>query len=257
MNDKQKIINLFKSNVKNKKIDSFGNHCGKEGHWLESQMGLQINCKNEPDILGYEMKKDSKKITFGDFSASEYLFSKNKTMIENINGWIKNENVVSRDEFIKYFGSKNPLKNNRYSWSGSCVPIYGNYNVYGQILHFNDKLDLCISYSFEKDKREIKHTFPLFLKNNILIAIWKSDKLRNHINNKFNKKGFFICKKNNKNMYEHIWFGKTFNYEYFVENIKDKNIIFDSGMYKGNSRNYSNFRSSGHNFWNKLIIEKY
>ena len=58
------------------------------------------------------------------------------------------------------------------------------------------------------------------------------------------------------NTYQNICFGKPFDYQHFVDNIKDKNIIFDSGMHRGNSRNYSHFRSST-NFWNKLIIEKF
>jgi len=192
-NDMQKIIDLFMSNVKDKEIIFLKKHCGSEGHWLEEQMGIKRNSKNEPDIFGYEMKKNSnKRITFGDFSASEYLFSKNKIIIENMNGWKKDENKISRDDFIKYFGTPNPLKNNRYSWSGKCVPVYGEWNNCGQIMYFNDNLDLCISYSFEKDFREIKNTFPIFLKEkNIVIAIWKNDKLKNHINKKFNKKGFF------------------------------------------------------------------
>jgi len=255
MNDKQKIINLFMDNIKDKILIS-KIHCGSEGHWLENQMGIKHNSKNDPDIFGYEMKKNSnKKITFGDFSANEYLFSKNKIIIENMNGWKKDENKISRNDFIKYFGTPNPLKNNRYSWSGKCVPVYGEWNNCGQIMYFDNDLNLLISYSFEKDFREIKKTFPLFLKEkDIIIAVWKQDKLKNHINNKFNKKGFFICKKNDKNVYENICFGNPFNFEYFVDNIKNKNIIFDSGMYKGNSRNYSHFRASS-NFWNKLIIE--
>lgn len=45
-------------------------------------MGIKHNAKNEPDINGYEMKKSSNKITLGDFSASEYLFSgKNKKIL--------------------------------------------------------------------------------------------------------------------------------------------------------------------------------
>jgi hypothetical protein len=257
-NDKQKIIDLFMSNVKDKEIIYPKLHCGSEGHWLEDQMGIKRNSKNDPDIFGYEMKKESSKITFGDFSASEYLFSKNKSIIENINEWKTNEIMISRKDFIRYFGTPNPLKNNRYSWSGSCVPVYGKWNNCGQIMYFNDNLDLCISYSFEKDYREIKNTFPIFLKEkDIVIVIWKSDKLRNHINKKFNKNGFFICKKNNKNVYENICFGKPFDYEHFVDNIKNKNIIFDSGMYNRNSRNYSHFRSSSNNFWNKLITETF
>jgi hypothetical protein len=62
--DKKFIITLFHKNVKGKNIDLDGkniNHCGKEGHWLEEEMGIKPNAKNEPDINGYEMKKSSKK----------------------------------------------------------------------------------------------------------------------------------------------------------------------------------------------------
>ena len=78
--------------------------------------------------------------------------------------------------------------------------------------------------------------------------------MKPHIDNKFYKKGFFICKKINST-YEKICFGKAFNFEYFIECIKYKKIIFDSGMYDGNTRNYSQFRGSC--FWNELIIEEY
>ena len=80
--DKQDIITLFNNNVKGVEIILEGKnakHCGKEGHWLETKMGIKQNAKNEPDINGYEMKKSSSKTTLGDFSASEYAFSgKNK-----------------------------------------------------------------------------------------------------------------------------------------------------------------------------------
>jgi hypothetical protein len=39
--------------------------------------------------------------------------------------------------------------------------------------------------------------------------------------------------------------------------IKNKLIIFDSGMYSGNNRNYSQFRSINNNFWKTLITEEY
>ena len=104
--------------------------------------------------------------------------------------------------------------------------------------------------------RKLKQTYPNFIQNKIIIAIWKKNKLEQHINKKFNKKGFFICKKIN-NKYEKICFGKPFDFNYFVNNIKNKNIIFDSGMYEGNSRNYSQFRSLAKNFWNILITEEY
>lgn len=71
---KEKIIELFNTNVKDKEIEYDNdiniNHDGKEGHWLEKQIGIKINNNNLPDLFGYEMKKDSNKISFGDWSAS-------------------------------------------------------------------------------------------------------------------------------------------------------------------------------------------
>lgn len=253
---KKVIIEKFINNIKNRQIPVNNlSYCGSEGCWLEKQMGIKSNSYNMPDILGYEMKKNSNIITFGDFSASEYLFSKRKESIDKINGWNKQENKITKNDFIKYFGTPNPLKNNRYSWSGSCVPKYGSWNFCGQTLVFNDDLDLCIFYSFEKDTRSIKYSYPKFIQDTIIIALWKRSKLENNINNKFNNMGFFICKKT-KNIYTKICFGKKFDFQYFADNIKNKNIIFDSGMYVGNNRNYSKFRSSK-KFWNDLIIEEY
>ena len=259
MSDKQEIITLFNNNVKGVKIEFDTQnikHCGKEGHWLETKMGIKHNSKNEPDINGYEMKKSSNKTTLGDFSASEYVFSsKNKrNCINNLNNWT-DEIKLSRIDFIKIFGNLHPNKNNRYSWSGSCVPIYNIWNSNGQMLSVAENNDIIIYYSFSKDTRNKKVDFPEYLKNNnIVIALWKYEKMKKHINNKYNKKGFFICKKIG-NIYEQICFGKAFDFEYFIECIKNKKIIFDSGMYDVNSRNYSQFRGS--NFWNELITEEY
>lgn len=257
--DKQQIVELFISNVKGVEICLEGQnskHCGKEGHWLETKMGIKHNSKNEPDINGYEMKKFSSKTTLGDFSASEYAFSrKNKrNSINEINNWT-DETMMTKSDFIRTFGNPNPNKQNRYSWSGRCVPTYDSYNLNGQILKITETNDLIIYYSFSKDTRNEKTNFPIFLQNeNIAIALWKAEKLKPHINNKFNKKGFFMCiKKNNK--YETIRFGKSFDFNYFIECIKNRKIIFDSGMYDGNSRNYSQFR--GTDFWYELLIEEY
>ena len=209
---KQQIITLFNNNVKGIEInleEQTINHCGKEGHWLEKQMGINHNKKNEPDINGYEMKKSSSKTTLGDFSASEYAFSgKNKrNSINNLNDW-NDEIKLSRSDFIKTFGNPNPNKNNRYSWSGSCVPTYNNWNSNGQNLLITENNDIIIYYSFSNDTRSVKVNFPSFLqKDKIVIALWKAEKMKPHIDNKFNKKGFFICKKIG-NKYEKICFGK-------------------------------------------------
>lgn len=254
-NTKQQIIDIFVKNVKGKPIIVNKQHCGGEGHWLEKKMGIKPNNKNEPDLLGYEMKKFSKKITFGDFSATEYLFSKEKSNINSTNNWNNQTNEITRNQFIHYFGTPKAQKGNRYSWSGACVPTYNVWNNCGQMLTISENNDICIYYSYEKDERETKNTLPEFLKNNnILIVIWKREKMEQHINKKFNKNGLFICEKIN-NKYEKIHFGKPFNFEYFINNIKNKNIIFDSGLYEGNNRNYSQFRSTTSNFWNLLVDE--
>ena len=254
MEGKTKIIQLFLTNVKNKEIIIGKKTHGSEGHWLETQMGLPKNCKNMPDILGYEMKKDSKKITFGDFSASEYIFSKNKSILNKYNKW--NGVSMTRSEFIRYFGSPNPKKHGRYSWSGSCVPTYGKYNDYGQKLICDRNGHVCIMYKYSRDLRMHDTTYDYLLRGKVMIAVWMQDKLKAHIERKFNENGFFICKKEN-NLYNKICFGNPFSFEYFIENLKNRNIIFDSGMYSGNNRNYSHFRSSGSRFWYRLVVEEY
>lgn len=258
--DKKEIIDKFIKDVKNKQIDtskSNKKHDGAEGHWLEKQMGLKPNGKNEPDMNGYEMKKENNKITFGDYAASEYIFTEKKPTIIQKNKWENTSVKMTINEFIKIFGTCKEAKN-RYSWSGSCVPTYDTWNDCGQKLIVNENNDICIYYSYSKDKREVKNTFPEYLKHDdILIVIWLKEKLSKNINNKFNKKGFFICKKNSKNTcFNEICFGPPLCYELFIDNIKKKNIIFDSGMVTGNSRKYSHFRGSG-KFWNSLITEKY
>jgi hypothetical protein len=252
--NKEKIIDLFNKYIKGNKISANIEHHGKEGHWLETQMRIPHNSNNKPDIFGYEMKKLSTKITFGDFSASEYLFSRNRDVINNINRWELEDFVMSRSDFIKTFGTPNVKKNNRCSWSGSCVPIYNEWNNCGQIIKITPNNDIHIYYSYSKDTRTGKEKFhKLLKKDDILIVIWFKKKLQAHINKKFNSNGFFICKKIGPT-YQKICFGVPFDYEYFIDNIKKKYIIFDSGMYDGNNRNYSMFRSSYNKFWRNLII---
>lgn len=256
--NKQFIIDLFNKNVKNKKIkitSANKKHNGAEGHWLETQMNIKHNAKNSPDILGYEMKKNSAKITFGDFSASEYIFSKNKKYICEFNKWDKTI-AMTRDEFIKYFGNPNKQKHNRCSWSGKCVPTFGKYNECGQKLSIDKDNNICIFYRYAKDTRNHEKEYDYLMEGKILIVIWLESKMEQHINKKFNVNGFFICKKEN-DVYTKICFGKAFDFTYFLDNIKNKHILFDSGMHCGNQRNYSQFRSSGANFWDNLIVEEF
>jgi hypothetical protein len=191
-NDKEIIVEVFKANVRGKSYDKDvnNNHSGSEGYWLEKQMVIMPNSNNQPDKLGYEQKKDSVKITFGDWSASEYIFNDKQFKL-------------TRDAFIKMFGSPNPKKNNRYSWSGNVFPKYGvEYNYAGQRMCFLDNEDLMIEYSYLNDTREEKiyHLEDFKTNEPIVIARWAKCKLEKHILSKFGVKGFYICKKNKENV---------------------------------------------------------
>lgn len=254
----EEIITRFNTNVRGK-IFQRGSitHDGEEGHWIETLMGIKHNAKCESDLFGYEMKKMSSKITLGDWSASEYGFHKKRTIINEYNDWT-NDNKISKNQFIEYFGNPNPAKGGRYAWSGKCFPTYGIWNYSGQIIIIDENNNICIYYNYKKDTRPTKIKLPEYLKEdkNYLIAFWKADKLKKHIGEKFNQKGFFICNKKG-GIYSTISFGKPFSFEYFIECFKNRKIILDSGMYCGNSRNYSPFRASANNFWKDLIVVEY
>lgn len=102
---------------------------------------------------------------------------------------------MTRDEFIKYFGNPNKKKHNRCSWSGKCVPIFGEYNECGQILKVDKNNNICIFYKYNKDKRTHSKEYEFLKTGKILIVVWLKNKMERHINKKFNSNGFFICKK--------------------------------------------------------------
>ena len=117
---------------------------------------------------------------------------------------------------------------------------------------------MVIEYSYLKDKRQEKISYQENFKTNepIVLALWTKSKLENHILSKFGVKGFYICKKNNENVYDKICFGKKIDFQFFKTGVENKKIILDSGMYQGNSRYYSKFRADK-SFWDELIIEEY
>lgn len=245
--EKQMILNLFMTNVKGQNIDLSefkGTHDGREGHWLERRMGVVANAKNAPDLHGYEMKKSSPTISFGDWSATEYLFSKKKEFLPKIN--------MTRREFMYAFGTPNPAKDNRLSWSGKCFPKMGDYNECGQKLVITDDGSIVAYYSPPHDKRQVK---PAFGDGVIPIAFWGAAALGLKISRKFGVKGFFVCKKVGET-YQKICFGKPISKDFFLEQMRNGKIFIDSGMYEGNARNYSQFRAS-RGFWDSLITEEY
>ena len=75
------------------------------------------------------------------------------------------------------------------------------------------------------------------------------------VGNKFNQKGFFKCKMEN-GIYKEIVFGEPISFETWIAYLKKGDIYFDSGMYDGNPRPYSQWRSNN-TFWNKLLVDSY
>ncbi len=247
--NKQKIIFLFKKNIKGKKADLSkydSKHDGKEGHWLEAQMNIKANASNLPDLYGYEMKKATKgKTTFGDWSANYYIFQDKKY---NIN----------RDAFLQIFGKPNTKKGGRFSWSGEPCPTIKAYNSFGQKLFVDKNKTILVKYSFSKDQRkDKKKVVPILMqKDNLIIARWDHKSIKEKLENKFNVKGWFRCLKDKNGVYSKIVFGDPVTFDKWIQGVESGEIFFDSGMYQGNIRPYSQWRANN-SYWDNLITSTY
>jgi len=259
--NKRIIIDKFNKNVRGRREDTTHSnqaHDGKGGHWLEKQMSVIHNPNNKPDLLGYEMKNQtsSGKISFGDWSADEYIFQhgrpkKHHTTNQNFN--------ITKNEFVQIFGKSNPNKNNRYSWSGIPAPSkYNIMNTYGQVITIDKDNDVIVIYNYSNDKRVNKKSIvPKNMQvEGLVLARWKYQTIKNRLEDKFNQKGWFTCTKDNRGVYNSIHFGKPINYELWISLFKQGLVYFDSGMKENESRNYSIWRSPTVN-WNNLIIDSY
>jgi len=247
--DRQTIINRYMKNVHGKKSDTTkftAGHDGKEGHWLEIQMGVDPNGVNDADLMGYEMKNDTtSKTTFGDWSADYYIFKDDKY-------------DLSKDDFLIIFGHPNPKKPGRHSWSGAPIPKINRVNSYGQKLVIDEDKNILATYSFSKDQREDKTSLvPSECQTeNLTIARWDMDSLKGKLERKFNKKGWFKCLKDSDGKYSSIVFGSTIIYDNWIENVSKGDVFFDSGMYTGNPRLYSQWRANN-SFWNNLVTDRF
>lgn len=245
------IKTLFNENLKDKKYEEIKKHCGSEGFFIEKMLNIQPNCSNDADYKGYEIKKKSKKITFGDWTASGYLYHQDKFMRDYND--IKID--IQRDDYMKYFGNYN-TKKKRFSWSGKCIPKYNKWNNNGTIMTSDKNENVYIIYSNEKDTRNV--FMPQIFKNkkSIILQYWNNENLKSKLENKFNKKGFVMFEKNKDNYYKKMLIGEPINFINFMDMLKNNVVYFDSGMYQGNNRNYSQFRAN-QNIWNELVIEEY
>lgn len=253
--NKKAVINNFIDNVKGKIYDPIGfnkKHDGAEGHWLEQQMGIAANGNNEADLLGYEMKKGTRsKTTFGDWSPDIALWKKQKPYLEIPQ--------LDRDkEFLKFFGKPNIFKKGRLSWSGEPVPTIKGYNTFGQILQIDNDKNIIAGYSYSKDQRPNKSDLipEHFRRDDLIIAKWLKDVIRQKVERKFNDKGWFKCFKDANGVYTHIGFGDPFDYDDWIKLVKLGIVFYDSGMYAGNLRPYAQWRANN-NYWDALVTETY
>lgn len=255
MTDKERIIQLFNTNVKGKipnVSDQNQKHDGKYGHWLEKQFGIPANRNNAPDLLGYELKNQTtSKISFGDWSANYYIF-KDDDFSDIFQGRKTEE---KRDIFLRIFGHN---VTGRYSWSGSPCPKINKYNDFGQVLSISNDNNILAIYSYSQDKRSEKSTIvPIKLqKENLILALWEEKSLQGNLEKKFNQKGWFTCKTDSTGAYNEICFGAPMNYSTWLDLVRKGIVFFDSGMHEGNSRPYSIWRTNNA-YWDSLIIERY
>jgi hypothetical protein len=245
------IVKIFMKQVYGKipQTDSYDpKHSGKEGHWLEKMMGVKPNASNTPDLLGFEMKKQTRlKITLGSWDPNHWVFRDKKYGID-------------RNDFLNIFGKPNPKKNNRMSWSGSPVPKLHGVNSFGMRTKISND-SISFHYSFDDDSRVDKSSIvpDKLQKNDIEICRWDffgKKSLKEKVESKFNKQGWFICYKDGAGRYSRIGFGKPFNFETFLNYFKKGYVFFDCGMYQGNARNYCQWRAYNV-FWDTLVHQTY
>ena len=238
---KQEIIDIFRKKIKGKNANDEieRKHAGSEGHWLESQFSIEKNSSKDCDYKGYEIKTYSRHIDIFDCIAHEYLFKATTPILTQVNG---NRNLkMDKNTFIRYFGYPNEKKQNRFSWSGRATPKYNEWNACGQILVIcPNSNNIYVIYSYKKDKRVTASDIPdIFKTNYIAIAVWYADILNQHIDRKWNQNGSLFFKKDLQGNYVKLIFGKPFDFSFFIDSIKKKRIIFDSGMVENQNRSRS------------------
>ncbi len=241
-NGKQEIITLFNNHVKGVEICLVGQnvkHCGKEGHWLETQMGITHNAKNEPDINGYEMKTGNKVTTFIDKAPN--------------NMYLDGANLPKRNKILKtqYWGKYASKKETDHSTIGGWS--VDKFNKCGQKMAVDEYNNVNVLYDYEQDTRVNKELLQLNRTPHIIMQ-WDVTSLSTAIEDKFNQKGFFKCTKEN-NRFTKICFGKPITFDIWINELK-KGVIYHDGYSKVGGRGRHVFRASN-KFWNELITEVY
>lgn len=246
---KREIARIFRERVRGMRYCEFETreHCGSEGHWLESRFNIRPNSRKDADYKGFELKVDSPKVSVGDYTADEYLYSQAAHGLRRING--DRHLYMEKTEFIRTFGYPNDSKGGRFGWTGRASPKYNVWNDCGQCLVLCPQShNLYVVYSHRRDRRVTREAMPdAFKTGYVAIVMWRGATLRENIERKWNRNGFFMVRKDKKGAggtYEEVVFGRPFDYDYFVEGVMKGHVVFDSGMVENSSRarNCSKFR---------------
>lgn len=246
---KREIIRMFRERVRGRRYTDCVSsaHCGAEGHWLERQFGIRPNSRVDADYKGFELKADSPKVSVGDWTADEYLYNRSAPHLQRING---NKHIyMDKNEFIRTFGYKNDSRDGRFGWAGRASPRYNVWNACGQCLVVcPESHNLYVVYSYRRDCRVTRDAVPdQFKTGYVAIVMWSAHALRAKIDLKWNQNGFFQVRKDGTRRnaaYHELIFSRPFDYEYFVEGIRQRQVVFESGMVENNNRfrNCSKFR---------------
>lgn len=244
---KREIAQMFRRRVRGERYcdHEASTHCGSEGHWLEARFSIRRNSRKDADYKGFELKAESSKVSVGDYTADEYLYSPAPHGLRRING--DKHIYMEKNEFIRTFGYPNDSKGGRFGWTGRASPRYNAWNDCGQCLVVcPESHNLYVVYSHRRDRRVTKEAMPdAFKTGYVAIVMWRGATLRENIERKWNQNGFFQVRKQGRSgAYKELVFGLPFDYEYFVEGIRKRQVVFDSGMVENTnrSRNCSKFR---------------
>ncbi len=244
---RDEIVERFRTHVLGRQPDlsSYNaRHDGAEGDWLTYQMGLSANGKNEPDFKGFEMKKSSSKITFGDWSPDVAVYHTRVRRSE-----------MSRDEFLRVFGAVPATSRGegagRFSWSGKVFPKVGSVNFAGQEMLVEEQGDIVILYRHVLDTRKATAVPAKFRTGEVCLARWTAGQMKNRVESKFNVRGWFICEKAANGTYARVVFGPKIDFACFIRLVRCGLVFCDCGMHMGNPRPYMTWRA-GESVWRRL-----
>lgn len=268
------IIQNFNKNVLGKnplQFKSESNHKGKIGHWLETNLGGVVDADGNADLNGFECKKESKKVSWGDWGPNYRIFADKS--YETFNKQRLFENMWS---FVKTFGAEriHSSKGLYHSLSGSHVPQKVNdLTNFGLSLEENLG-DISLLYNHEEDKRLNKNQIPReFQKNNLLIYKWFGTDLNFHlfknqvisqrlpievnftgvnasvsleerIRRKFGVYGVVIGLHDESKGFYGLKFLKQISFKDWISYFRKKDIIYDTALTTKNRRPYNQWRST-------------